>query len=467
MGRSVNQAALLFLAAFLLVAAPAGAQPPQARKQAPKDQAVGRLLVPHIRGLGRMQAHPHVAIDDEEIDADAIHLWQRWKELQDKVSARKELKQLHEDLIKNPEKFINDPRSREKLEMLLNNSGLTLDPNDPRVEHLKRWLERSGRNKTRPPSTDVNEELKKWLEETLRKTEGAEPQPIDVPPLPEPTPPPEMPDANHPPTPAPKLDESEMEMRRRMLDWIAEQSKRLDESKFRDSDLVRQIRNDLHRFTAGSGLRDVPHWGQNNPIGKRFADMARDLRTNQQWPRNLDVSLPKFNFSSSAVPTLPRLGGWGRAPSIGGIPGLGTPSLPPARVPSGDGLLVMVVLAVLAIVAWRIWKVLGGRRPQGADGGVIDLPWPSAPGAVVSRADLIRAFEYLAFVRLGEESKTWNHLELAAALGGEQPETRQAAGTLAALYEQARYAPGEEPLPTEALANARRSLSLLAGGAIG
>jgi hypothetical protein len=86
---------------------------------------------------------------------------------------------------------------------------------------------------------------------------------------------------------------------------------------------------------------------------------------------------------------------------------------------------------------------------------------------VISRADVIRAFEYLAFIRLGEAARSWNHLELAAALAGDVPETRQAAGTIAGLYEQARYAPGDEPLSAEALVAARRSLDLLAGGAAG
>ena len=53
-------------------------------------------------------------------------------------------------------------------------------------------------------------------------------------------------------------------------------------------------------------------------------------------------------------------------------------------------------------------------------------------------------------------------LELGRERAADDPR-RQAAGHLAHLYELARYAPEDEPLPESEMAAARRDLSLLAG----
>jgi hypothetical protein len=86
------------------------------------------------------------------------------------------------------------------------------------------------------------------------------------------------------------------------------------------------------------------------------------------------------------------------------------------------------------------------------------------PAAVGTRYDLVRAFEYLALLRLGPAARHQNHLEIAAALGAADAGRRGAAERLASLYEQARYAPRDEDLPAVDLALARAALSLLAGG---
>src|SRR5262249_17453220 len=70
---------------------------------------------------------------------------------------------------------------------------------------------------------------------------------------------------------------------------------------------------------------------------------------------------------------------------------------------------------------------------------------------------------YLSLLRCGYPARVWNHLTIASQLGGKTDDRRQAARQLAALYEQARYAPEDEPLPAEALAAARRDLCFLAG----
>jgi hypothetical protein len=66
---------------------------------------------------------------------------------------------------------------------------------------------------------------------------------------------------------------------------------------------------------------------------------------------------------------------------------------------------------------------------------------------------------------LGPAARPCHHLELAARLGGPtaDAERRRAAGELARLYEQARYAPEDDQLSADDLAAARRDLCLLAG----
>ena len=99
-----------------------------------------------------------------------------------------------------------------------------------------------------------------------------------------------------------------------------------------------------------------------------------------------------------------------------------------------------------------------------------------------SRQELVRAFEYLSLLNLGPHARSFNHVQIARQLGEEVtpdraalpeqvvpatplggPERRHAVEELAMLYEKARYAPPEDPLPDAALALARHDLCLLAG----
>ena len=106
-----------------------------------------------------------------------------------------------------------------------------------------------------------------------------------------------------------------------------------------------------------------------------------------------------------------------------------------------------------------------GHLPRQEDAWKLG-PWPVDPAKVATRQDLVRAFEYLALLKLGRTARSWNHLEMAAGLAGNPGEPadkrRQAADHLAVLYERARYAPGDEPLADEDVNAARRHLCLLA-----
>jgi hypothetical protein len=117
-----------------------------------------------------------------------------------------------------------------------------------------------------------------------------------------------------------------------------------------------------------------------------------------------------------------------------------------------------------------LWKLLGGARrtPVAGQSAAWQLgPWPVNPADVATRQDLVRAFEYLSLLLLGPAARAWNHVEIAGKLSvSDDPaatQRRNAASQLAALYEQARYAPPNEPLPENHLSDARRNLCLLAG----
>jgi hypothetical protein len=155
--------------------------------------------------------------------------------------------------------------------------------------------------------------------------------------------------------------------------------------------------------------------------------------------------------------------------SVGGGPRL--PSLPSAPSARGDdwgtGALMLLSMAVLLLLFWKLggWSKLQTGR---AEAGAWRLgPWPVQPGAVSTRQDLVRAFEYLALLCLGRDASTCHHHELAHRLAEaddtDNARRRQAADLLAWLYEQARYAPAEESLSPEELTEARHALCFLAG----
>jgi hypothetical protein len=91
------------------------------------------------------------------------------------------------------------------------------------------------------------------------------------------------------------------------------------------------------------------------------------------------------------------------------------------------------------------------------------------PAAIRTREDVVRAFEYLALLRLGPGARPRHHRDLALKLGGSEavalapPDRRRAALELAELYERARYTPPQDPWPESAVTAARRNLCSLAG----
>jgi hypothetical protein len=219
---------------------------------------------------------------------------------------------------------------------------------------------------------------------------------------------------------------------------------------------------DPNSLPGGDRLRGFYRWMGTTrpeefglPSATRAQGWFQDLGAHRWLARTRGLRKP---FDESSIP------GWMRPsdpPQLGSLP----------DVPSGGdalGPLVWVlVLAALALALYgsfslyreRIQEALVRRWKLG--------PWPVQPSAVRSREDLVRAFEYLAFLLLGFEVRSRHHLDVAGRLAS-RPSTdpsrqHQAAHELAQLYEQARYAPGEEPLGEAELAAARRDLCFLAG----
>jgi hypothetical protein len=143
------------------------------------------------------------------------------------------------------------------------------------------------------------------------------------------------------------------------------------------------------------------------------------------------------------------------------------PSGPGGSFGFGTVLVWLGVVGLAVLVLWQVWSRFGaGRAAARILGGWRLGAWPVDPAHVATREELIQAFEYLSLLRLGAAARTWNHLDIAAALGAMAAggsAARRAAARLAALYEEARYAPEEGPLPGPALAEARRDLCFLGG----
>jgi hypothetical protein len=138
------------------------------------------------------------------------------------------------------------------------------------------------------------------------------------------------------------------------------------------------------------------------------------------------------------------------------------PTAPSPPTPSGNvWLFILIVLALLA-AGWY-WL----RRQRSAKAAVAPAylgPWPVQPDAVSNRAELVRAFDYLALLSLGLDVRTWNHLAIARQWTAKAPACTEASHALALLYEQARYTDGGDALTEPQRDAARRSLLMLAEG---
>jgi hypothetical protein len=189
---------------------------------------------------------------------------------------------------------------------------------------------------------------------------------------------------------------------------------------------------------------------------KPAGSLSEYLHLDRYWPKN--------NWQPGAS-WLPRVN-----PSEFHPPPGFTLSRPDLTAGSGSSWWELVVWLILfagfGFAAWRLRAWHQTQRKAAAAAWQAG-PWPVDPSTVATRQELILAFEHLSLLRFGRAAFAWNHREIADHLGqgagGAEAQREAAALRLAALYEQARYAPQEGPLPDAELAAARRDLCFLAG----
>lgn len=238
--------------------------------------------------------------------------------------------------------------------------------------------------------------------------------------------------------------------------------------------LAKDWLNDMDQSRAGDFLRDSPAWrnglrdldrlvqGSNG----RFDWLKRGMPDHWRVPNEWAPRLGQWAAKLPGMPNLPRvsvgapnLGRWNL--NFGAAPRIGAPSVGGINV--SENLLWLLAPLLVVMLAWLFYRNLG-RAPALANLTRRRGPWPVDPAAVVTRSQLIQAFDYLALLLLGDEVRTWNHVAVAKKLG-EEAARSPVADALARLYELARYTPGDDVLAPEAQADARRCLMTLAGSA--
>ncbi|HEV3203005.1 MAG TPA: hypothetical protein VGY77_01420 [Gemmataceae bacterium] len=242
-----------------------------------------------------------------------------------------------------------------------------------------------------------------------------------------------------------------------VAEWLLKQLEKSPELQ----EFARDFRRDFHnrdRLPLGS-------WGDS--WGDNLAQMVGPILPKSEiWmekilPQIRDIPLPSFGglrLPEIKAPPLPSME----------MPVLGVPDISSPK--TGMGLLLVPVLVIFAVVVWKVMQKInrhkagGEKLPRRQSLESLLGPWSVSPSALRTKEDLIRAFEYLSLMKLGPEARSWNHREIARELGGIHEERRRAAGHLAGLYEQARYAPDVGPIPTDAMQIARHELAFLAGG---
>jgi hypothetical protein len=223
-----------------------------------------------------------------------------------------------------------------------------------------------------------------------------------------------------------------------------------------DNSTVKRLMSDLGKSdfskTASDRFRRGPQvsWDK---IGNRLKGSGRFL----------DRNLGRINFgggpriSSRKLPQMPN------APSLPSVGSPGGPSM--GGVQLGSTATALMVLVVMALAGFLLWRYLirqaGNRKTSLADEAL--GPWPVDPKRIATRAELVRAFDYLALLQCGRDAKMWHHRHVANRLGGDDGKRTQTAGSLADVYEHARYAPLRDDLAGDRIDRARRDLCFLAG----
>jgi hypothetical protein len=225
-----------------------------------------------------------------------------------------------------------------------------------------------------------------------------------------------------------------------------------------------ELANRFPKDRLSAPLRDSP------ALRKLADDLAGALRNAQPGAEGLDTQLSRWQERWESLrdwlpKDLPNVDLQGIASDIH-LPSLDFDASSPLRSAAPvlgtiADILPAVAIVVAVLVALAVVRTMRARRSEAQALVAVIGPWPVAPSRVESRDQLIRAFDYLAQLRLGPRAKSWHHRAVAERLPRNSDE-QEPAEKLANLYEWARYSPERAEPSSAALAAAREQLSQLA-----
>lgn len=375
------------------------------------------------------------------------------------VQRRQEFDELLQELLKDTGKFKVDPELFKKFDL---NNPLLQDRlkdlvADPLVKQVleadpdKKKLIDDFLHQIKPP--DVTDPS------VQPDPHSGEKPPFHQPPDPNPVKRPELqlqPAANPPPV----VNDLNQTLARWMKNWLEDLEDTNVGRMFQHSPAFQQTLQDLQSRIAKEGWKnwegDMSKWMDNLPRWNRgqFEGMF-------QLPQ---VGLPPLNLPELSLPNL-HLGFDFPTPGMVPLPVLPTVTANGATILSYI-ILGLIIVVVVALVTWQLGIGLA-RRAEHLRARWRLGPWPVDPRRVATRRELVLAFNHLALLLLGPEAQPCNHRDIARQLREQKatrsPQRQQAVAELTDLYEQARYAPDNEELPSERIVVARRHLCHLAG----
>jgi hypothetical protein len=408
----------------------------------------GRLLAQPAEGRPGHTSYQRLEDDPSELQPGAEELVRSRLEalkalqnLRDNPAALEQQRKRLEDLKLSPEQI-------EKLKKLATQQGAN---GSPQMQKLLEEIQKDGRT-----PKELDEQQKEMLHKMLEDSSSTPTTDSSSS-----SKPPETPatstQAQAPPSGEPGEPGSESwwnDVQGQAADWARENM----------ADAGKELVSAIDRIESRAGKNGVNDWFGSLDVSEsglryRVAEQAQGL--SGYFPR-LNGRLPGMENPLGPIRSL-----WGDV-SLPSLPQGGRPSLPKGEAAAAAGDLSFALVFGLAgvLVLVLVARYLSQRRNALAEEESERLgPWPIAPGAVSTREQLVRAFEYLALLTLGRRARSSHHLEVAAQLGqkGGDLAHEQAAESLARLYEQARYAPTWEQLGPDQLQAARRHLCFLAG----